>query len=356
MNAALLGAGELHFSGHLQTLQVLPEINSLHIWGDDPEAMAALKEDPPEKLAGLYTDLDELLARDDLFFAIATMQNSLKPAIFERVLNAGLHLMAEKPMAPSTAEVEHLVETADRLGLKLGTCYQNRYHPLVQEVRAMIAQDLLGPLMSIEMRMLTTQPKFRRPQSWLFNKEQAGGGMLAWLGCHYIDMMRFISGDEIVSVSAEVATRSGEDIDVEDIAVLSLRLRSGAVGSLHTGYTLGVKGTQYGDTPGYDTYVGVNGRDGRMFWDAEGAPDKLYVETTHSSWASAPRKELSYTVAGSPAYAGVHGEAFIRDFFRAARGECDVPASGRDALQVARVIDGAYESSLSGSRVEITVP
>ena len=83
---------------------------------------------------------------------------------------------------------------------------------MVRDVRALIAQDLVGPLMSIEMRMLTTQPMFRKPESWLFSQSEAGGGMLAWLGCHYIDMMRYISGDEIVSVAAEVATRSGETI------------------------------------------------------------------------------------------------------------------------------------------------
>ena len=356
MNAALLGAGEPHFDAHLRTLQVLPEIDSIYIWGDDDDAMAALRADKPDKVDGLFSDLDELLARDDLFFAIATMRSDLKPAIFDRLLQAGIHLMGEKPIASTAAEVAALVETAESRNLVLGTCYQNRYHPLVRDVRALIAQDLVGPLMSIEMRMLTTQPKFRKPESWLFNQKKAGGGMLTWLGCHYIDMMRYISGDEIVSVAAEVATRSGESIDVEDVAVLSLRFRSGAIGSLHTGYTLALKGAQYGDTPSYDTYVGVNGRDGRIYWNDASDRGHLYVESTHSSWAAAPRKEYNFAVAESPAYGGVYGEAFIGDFIKAARSGGVPPASGRDALQVARVIDAAYESSRSGRRIDIEAP
>ena len=355
MNAALLGAGEPHFDAHLRTLQVLPEIETIYVWGDD-SAIAALRAESPDKVGGLFDDLDELLAVDDLFFAIATMRNDLKPAIFDRLLQAGIHLMGEKPIAATAAEVAKLVETAESRNLALGTCYQNRYHPVVQDVRSYIAQDLIGPLMSIEMRMLTTQPGFRKPDSWLFSREQAGGGMLGWLGCHYIDMMRFISGDEIVSVAAEVATRSGEMIDVEDVAVLSLRFRSGAIGSLHTGYTLALKGEQYGDTPSYDTYVGVNGRGGRIYWNDASEPGHLYVESTHSSWAAAPRREYDLAVAKSPAYGGIHGEAFIRDFIAAARGEGEVPASGRDALQVARVIDAAYESSRTGRRIDIEAP
>lgn len=355
MNAALLGAGEPHFDAHLRTLQVLPEIETIYIWGDNVDAMTALRADVPEKVGGLFDDLDELLAQD-VFFAIATMRSDRKPAVFDRLLHAGIHLMGEKPIAATAADVSTLVETAESRGLALGTCYQNRYHPVVRDVRALIAHDLVGPLMSIEMRMLTTQPMFRKPESWLFSHSEAGGGMLAWLGCHYIDMMRYISGDEIISVAAEVATRSGETIDVEDVAVLSLRFRSGAIGSLHTGYTLALKGEQYGATPSYDTYVGVNGRGGRIYWNDASEPGHLYVESTHSSWAAAPKKEFDLAIASSPAYGGIHGEAFIRDFIAAARGEGDVPASGRDALQVARVIDAAYESSRTGRRVDIEAP
>jgi len=356
MNVALLGAGEPHFDGHLKTLQVLPEIEAIHIWGDQAEALEAIGADRPAKVGTVASDLDDLLSREDPFFAIATTRNNRKPALFTRLLEAGIHLMAEKPIANTAQEVASLVDLAESRGLALGTCYQNRYHPVIQEARRLVSQGLIGPLMSVEIRMLTTQPGIRDPKKWLFHKEHAGGGILAWLGCHYIDLMRYITGDEIVSVAAEVATRSGEAIDVEDIAVLSLRFRSGAVGSLHNGYTMAVKGERYGDVPAYDTYTGINGQLGRIYWDDVGQPSHMFAETTHEAWADSPRREFDFTVGVSPAYAGVHGEAFIRDFIHAAQGKGEVPASGRDALQVARVIDGAYASSANGRRVDIEAP
>ncbi len=356
MKAALLGTGNPHFDGHLGTLQELPEVESIVIWGENETALAAAQQSEVQKIEGMTTNLDEILARDDIFFVIATLRTDLKPDIFARVLESGKHLMAEKPIGRTAPDVQRVVETAERMGTQLGVCYQNRYNPLIRGVRDLVGQGLLGPLMSVEMRMLTTQVKFRNPRGWLFRHEYAGSGILAWLGCHYIDMMRYITHDEIVSVLAEVATRSGEDIDVEDIATFSLRLRSGAIGSLHVGYTLAFSGEKYPNQPSYDTYVGINGQDGRIYWSSPGTATHLNVETTHDTWAGAPQREFDYTLGESLAYGGVSGEHFIRDFIRAAQGRGSSPASGCDALQVARIIDAALESNRSGRRIEVDVP
>ena len=96
----------------------------------------------------------------------------------------------------------------------------------------------IGRLLSVELRMVTTQVGMRNPESWLFDREQAGGGILAWLACHWLDAFRYVTGEDIVRVQAEVATLGGEAIDVEDTAVLAFRTSGGAVGSLHVGYLL----------------------------------------------------------------------------------------------------------------------
>ncbi len=238
-------------------------------------------------------------------------------------------------------------------GVRWASAIPNRANPAVMDARRMVADGVIGPLVSVEMRMITTQVRFRDPQHWLFRTEYAGGGILSWLGCHYIDMMRYITGDEIVSVAAETATRSGEDIDVEDVAVLSLRFRSGAVGTLHTGYMLALSGGGYHNQTGYDTYVGVNGQTGRLYWSSDGRPASLTVESVHPDWAGAPRRTFAYALADSSSYLGVYGEQFVRDFIHAAQEGRPAWASGQDALQVARVVDAAYLSSRTGQRVEI---
>ncbi len=353
MKAVLLGIEHPHSRAHLSTLQVLPEVEGIFLWDENQDALAQAQQTQGEKVEATFTDLESLLAQDDLFFAIAALRNDLGPDIFVRVLEAGVHLMAEKPIGKTAADTTRVIEAAERQDRALGVCYQNRHNPLIVQARELVAQGLLGPLISVEARMLTTQVRFRNPQHWLFSKERAGGGILSWLGCHYIDMIRYVTQDEIVSVSAEVANRNDAAIDVEDIAILSLRLKSGALGSLHAGYTLALSGSGYHNSRGYDTYFGLNGQLGRMYWSSGGQTHHLSVETSHPAWAGAPQREFDFALAASPAYGGVHGESFVRAFIRAGHKDGTAPASGRDALQVARVIDAAYASDRDGRRVEI---
>lgn len=353
VSAALLGVEHPHSLAHLRTLQQLPEVERIYLWDSSEEVLARVSKELPEKVAGTFTNLDQLLDQPDLYFVIAALRNDLGKDIFIRCLDAGKHVIAEKPVGLNAAETTEVLAAAKRAGRQLGVMYQNRANAVVEEARRIVAAGALGPLMSVEMRMITTAVRFRNPQHWLFSQEKAGGGMLSWLGCHYIDLMRYMTQDEIVSVQAEVATRSGENIDVEDVAVLSLRLKSGAVASLHAGYILSLSGGGYHNSAGYDTYVGINGRVGRIHWSAPGGPSEINVETAHPDWARAPQWSSQFVAGVSPAYGGKSGEAFMRQFIQSAQHGTAPWATGEDALIVARIIDAAYESSRTGQRVEI---
>lgn len=355
MKAALCGVEHPHSLAHLATLQTLPEINSIVLWDESEEALVRVQQGQGAKVDAVFTDLQDVLTQDDVLFAIAAVRNDLGPDVFAQVLEAGVHLMAEKPLGKTAVDTARVIEVAQKQGLALGVCYQNRYNPLISQAREFVAQGLLGPLLSVDVRMLTTQVKFRNPHHWLFSKEQAGGGILSWLGCHYIDMIRYITQDEIIHLSAEIGTRNDVAIEVEDIAALVFRMQAGAVGSMHAGYTLALSGSGYHNPTGYDTYFGLNGQLGRLYFSSSGRADRLQVESTHPLWAGAPSRTFDFELASSPAYGGVAGEDFMRAFIAAAQQQGSVPASGQDALQVARVIDAAYLSAQNGQRVAVPV-
>ena len=352
VNAVLLGLDNPHSIAHLRTLDQLPEVDRVQVWAEDEKFIPDVEEAGSPKVDRVSTDLASILA-GGAHLAVASPRTDRSPGVCIRALEAGHHVVAEKPIGATVEEIGRVVQSARDHGRKLGVFYGRRYNPLVRQVRDIISQGLLGTLMSVELRMLTTQVRFRDPGYWLFKKRISGGGMLSWLGCHYVDKIRFITGEEIVSVSAEVATRSGEDIDVEDVAVLSFRLASGTVGTLHVGFVMALSGGGYHNVGGYDTYVGVNGRRGRLYFSSAGSPERLKVETDHPDWSDAPWREFEYTPASSPAYGGVSGERFVQDFLKATWGEGTVPASGDDALQVARIVEAAYESSETGRRVQV---
>lgn len=353
ITAAVVGVTHPHGLAHMRTLQQLPEVERIFVWDDDAENLAKAVENQPDKVAGSFTDYGELLRQDDIFFAVASLRNDICPDMCIAALERGMHVMAEKPIGRNASEVQRVVDAAARVDKLLGVVYQNRYSPLNREMREVVGQGALGPLMSVEMRMLTTQVKFRRPGHWLFQKAVAGGGMLSWLGCHYIDLLRYITHEEIVSVAAQVATRSGEAIDVEDVAVLALELESGAIASIHTGYVLAMSGSGYHNRGGYNNYLGAYGQLGRFYWNRPDSSETLFIESSHPAWKSAPFREVTMAAADSPAYGGVAGEEFMRRFIEAAQGDGDAPATGHDALTVARIVDAAYESSRTGQRIAV---
>ena len=352
IRAALFGVAHPHSRPHLRTLQHSSLVSDIVLYDEDPAVLEQIRTAHEEKIKAAYTDLDQLLQEEDLFLGIATFRNDLNADLCVRLAEAGVHILSEKPIGLSALEIERVVAAADTAGVKLGVMYQNRYHPVSQEARRLIQEGVLGQITSCEARLVTSQVQFRNPDHWLFCKAQAGGGILSWLGCHYIDLLRYALRDEIVSITALADTLGGESIDVEDVASVSFRFKGGALGSLLAGYQLALSIKGY-IGPNYDTYVGVWGTEGRLFWQPTATSTDLYVESAGQTWKAAPARTFEFNLPSLDAYGGVYGLAFVEDFILAAKGEGAVPATGADALQVARIIEAAYASNETGRRVDL---
>lgn len=350
MKVALLGLTHPHAGILLTTLENLPEITSVHLWDADPAVVARPDLPASRKVTRTTTDLDSILAQPDLVFAVVCVRHDQAAALGKRVVAAGKHLMAEKPVGLTSAEILSLQHAAASAKVVASVLYTRRSHPCVTAARKLAQSGIIGPLLTAESRFLTTQVKFRNPKSWLFQRRYAGGGMLLWLGCHCLDLLHYISGDEIAEVGAMLAIRSGEAIDVEDCAVLTLKFRSGAVGTFHAAYTMAYSGEGYVNSSGYDSYLGFNGRAGRIVW-----PDmdpRLVIESPPGPNRPAHREE-SYVITPSTSYGGTGGEDFFRQFIAATQGKGPPPTTLEDALRTARIIEAAAESSADGRIVTV---
>ncbi len=178
-----------------------------------------------------------------------------------------MRLAGGKTIGITSAEIRSLQNAAAQAGVVASVLYPRRAHPCMVGARQLVQSGALGGLLTLEsLRFLTTQVKYRHPDSWLFRRSQAGGGMLLWLGCHCLDLLQHVSGEEITEVGALLATRSGAPIDVDDTVALALRFSSGALGTFHAGYTLAYSGEGYVNHTGNDSYLGFNGRTGRIVW------------------------------------------------------------------------------------------
>lgn len=351
MKAALLGLDHPHSAILLTTLENLPEVTSISLWDADPAVVVAHSNwSAHPKVHAFTSDLDTILVEADLVFAVVCVRNDRAAAVTRRVIAAGKHALCEKPVGITSNEILQLQEAASRAGVVASVLYTRRAHPCVVAARSLVQSGQLGPLFSMEVRFLTTQVKFRDPKSWLFNRQMAGGGILLWLGCHCLDLLHHVTGDEITEVGAFLATRSGESIDVEDTAVLTLKFRSGALGTFHAGYTLAYSGEGYLNLSGYDSYLAFNGRDGRVIW-----PDlkpRLAIESPPMSGHPAVREE-TFPIPASTSYGGKGGENFFRQFFAAIRGDSNPPTSLADALRTARIIEAAEESARTSRMIRL---
>jgi predicted dehydrogenase len=218
-------------------------------------------------------------------------------------------------------------------------------------MRELYRAGAIGRLTSVELRMVTTQVGMRNPSSWLFQREAVGGGVLAWLGCHWLDALRFVTGEEIVRVQAELATTSGEAIDVEDTAAVSFRTAGGAVGSMHAGYLLAVGNPGY-RAAGHDIAMILRGTLGALYYTGGRQEAPLLLESVAPGWRGAPRRTYQFTPAASPGYGGVAGLDFFRAFLTAAPGE-GTPADAMDALRLLEVLDAIYAAGESGHAVDV---
>ena len=336
--AALVGLDNPHSKGWLTSLQHCAAVGRL--------VVCAAEECTNVDL--VYGSLDALLAGEKLGLAIVCTRNDQAPALIAQLLQAGVPTIAEKPVARTAAAIARLNEIAAAQQVLWATAFLNRCHPIADKTRQLIAAGVLGRIVSIEGRMVTSTVQQRNPDHWLFDRAQAGGGILHWLAIHTVDLIRYISGLEYRSVSAHKATLSGTGIDVEDVLAASFRMDNGALGSLHTGYVLP---RRYGDiylcfrgTAGDATWVMQN-------WDGRG--DRLIVQSQAESWAEDEYRQFDLSVDEAPGYGGAAGLGFIADFVAASRGRGAFITHGDDALQAMRFVEAAYEAAERGCQVEL---
>ena len=174
------------------------------------------------------------VARPDVdIVVVATVHNQLAP-ITAAAVEAGKHVLAEKPGACRAAELTPIIETARRTGSLVRVGFNHRYHRSLQKAREIFESGALGPMMFVRGRYgHGGRPGYDR--EWRAVKELAGGGELVDQGMHLIDLARWFLGD-FADVKGFVPTYFWK-MPVEDNAFLLLRTAGGQVASLHATWT-----------------------------------------------------------------------------------------------------------------------
>ena len=344
---AIYGLTHPHTEMYLETLEALDEVVGVVLVDEDEAARHAAQT---QKLRARFDTLQPALDRPDVAHVLLALPNDRTPAALVQAIEAGKGVFTEKPAARSAAEFEPVLSALERRLVPFTIAYLNRWAPPIRQIRELYRAGAIGRLTSVELRMVTTQVRMRDPRSWLFRRESVGGGVVAWLGCHWLDALRYVTGDEITRVQAELATTSGEAIDVEDAAVVAFRTSSGAVGSLHPRLPprgrqswLPRRGPRHRHDPARHTRRRVLHR-----WPQRGTVAAGERCTPAGRAAARINSAHRLHLATAARLASTSFAPFCRPA-PATRGQADAT----DALRLLEVLDAIYAAGASGHAVDV---
>lgn len=185
-----------------------------------------------------YDTLEELLADDSVDVIHICSPNVTHARFATLALEAGKHVICEKPLAITVGDAEALVALADRTGLIAAVPFIYRFHPMVREARARVLSGEVGTVLSIQGQYLQDWLLSGNDDNWRVD-EQMGGSSRAFadIGSHLCDLVEFILSDRISSISALTRTVfsdrvSNKNIQTEDIVAVLFETHRGAVGTL----------------------------------------------------------------------------------------------------------------------------
>lgn len=182
-----------------------------------------------------YTDYKELLKSGQVDAVSVCTPNYLHAPITIAALNAGIHVLCEKPMATSLVEAEAMIEAAQKNGKKLMIGHNQRFVPSHQKARQLIKSGEIGKIYSFRTAFGHGGPEgwsVEGKEGWFFQKEKAFVGAMGDLGVHKTDLLRYVLGEEIAEVGSFVETSAKDFADVDDNAVCVLKTESGIIGTL----------------------------------------------------------------------------------------------------------------------------
>ena len=188
------------------------------------------------------TDFTELVERNDID-AIDIVTPNVAPApIALAAMEAGKHVMCEKPLSMSYHQARDMARVAQDTGVKNGINFVYRHHPAAQYARYLIKQGYIGRIFQINaayMQGFLIDPEV--PLVWRLQKVMTGTGVLGDLGSHIIDLVELLTDQQIVSLVSDMQTfihqcplvdGSGVgQVDVEDSTTFLTRFNGGATGT-----------------------------------------------------------------------------------------------------------------------------
>lgn len=330
--------GGAHIDQYLQSLALAEEAVSVSVADPSGKAIPLAAKLLGKKLVGTYASAKELLGKERPELALVTVDGLAAPPLIESALEAGCHVLAEKPACVRPDDFARLVRLADGKHRLLMLALANRTNAVMQEARRLIREGALGKIYGAEIHIIADQTRLTRPayqQSWFADPARAGGGHLLWLGIHWLDLSMYLTGSRIQEITGFRGVVGGTPLKVEDSAAAALRFENGSFGTLTSGYYLDA---------GYHTHLKIWGSLGWM---------QLDRNSEQLIWTSSqkPHDGIQQVYSSKDKPQGY--PPFVRAAVRATAGLQEPPITAEECLHVLRTVFAFYKAAETGQTQHI---
>ncbi|TLM87145.1 Gfo/Idh/MocA family protein [Pseudarthrobacter sp. NamE5] len=309
------------------------------------------------------TDWRSILDRDDIHVVDICAPGWMHAEIATAALEAGKHVLLEKPLSNTLAEAEAMTAAAQEArarGVQSMVGFNYRRVPALALARELISEGRLGTVRQVRAAYLQDWlADDQAPMTWRLKKETAGSGALGDIASHAIDQVLFLLGDQVTEVSGRLRTfvdrRPGadglEEVTVDDAAWATLALASGAIAS--------VEASRVATGRKNSLQIEVFGDKGALRFDLENLNELAFLDS------SAPAREQGFgrIVVTEPEHPYLDAwwpqghivgweHTFtheIRDFLLAIHNGTEPSPSFEDGLEVQRILNAVEESATAKS-------
>lgn len=299
-----------------------------------------------------FTDMNDMLALEEIDAVSVCTWNSAHAPCTIAALNAGKHVLCEKPMATSKEEAEKMKEAAEKNGKLLMIGFVRRFGNDCAILKDFIENDYFGDLYYSKATYLRRKGS---PGGWFGNKELSGGGPLIDLGVHVIDLVRYLMGKpKPISVYGATFNKLGDrshikdkagysssgksdkDVfNVEDLATGMIRFDNGAVLQVEASFSLNLKQDK-----------------GEIELFGEKAGAKLSPELELYSEQNGYMTNVTLTTPTALSFDNLFANE-INHFVSCVTDDTTCISTAQDGIEIMAILDALYESAKTGHEVVI---
>ena len=342
MRVGIIGCGRISQVRHLPEYRDNPKAEIAGYFDFSKERAAQLQAIYGGKV---YETVDEMLADPTIDAVSVCTSNNTHADITVKALEAGKHVLCEKPMAVSLEDCERMAETARRTGKKLMIDQNQRLAKAHVRAKELLKEGLIGRVVTFRTTFGHGGPETWSitpgPNVWFVDKKKAVMGAMADLGIHKTDLIQFLLDTKVVATTAYVGTldkkyADGSKIGVDDNAMCIYEMENGTVGTMTASWTC------YGQEDNSTVLYGTKGI--MKIYDDPSYSIKVILRNGEQIYYDIDRIQTNDNQTKS----GVI-DAFVDDVVN----DREPSISGESVLTAMRAVFGNLRSSEEGRRVEV---